>query len=472
MADRRRESEAGQALIVFLLMAVGMLVVVGLALDGGTVYLQRRRMQNAADAGALEGARHLYLWQNKAVYPNVSGEQKILEGVCTMAERNGVRDTDGIPGNHINDNVIAYYVDSVGQRLSTSDTPLGEEGAPAFFEDCYENRCRPAGLGRCCGVEVEVDTEFGTSLIRLTGPVTAPVEAAGAGVFVCSDGYGGAGNSAAWALGSGCGNEQLPMPGDGVKVVGTAHSNDGTRIPGSYDPDVDRPPTIDHLEYVNTGSEIGEETVVGSLDILPAAVDPNLPFNLAFYQAYVQNNATAHFTGDWSVPASGTYDGVYWVQGNMEINVPDVTLTGVFLVEGYFEALGDNFAIDHATIVATTGWIHIRSNNAPISPWIDDPWGLSLYSNRDHVTCGPCQWSHGHVADREFGICVSGDHGVTPGVFYAPRSRVCINADENNVAGGGIFADSIDVRGDGWILLPWRPEGGGVGELERITLVE
>jgi hypothetical protein len=469
MNEELKRSEAGQAVLVLTLAIVGLLAAVGLALDGGTVYLERRRAQNAADAAAREGTRHLYLWQMKAAYPNVSGEEKVLEGVCAMAERNGVADTDGIPGNHINDNVTAYYVDSIGQRLSSSDTPLGQEGAPAYFDDCFENRCRPDGIGRCCGVEVEVKTEFNTALISLTGPVTAPIEAAGAGVFIASDAYGAVGDSAAYALGSGCGNNQLWMPGDGIRVIGTAHSNDGVRIPGSYDPVVDRPPTFDHLEYVNTGSEIGEETIIGSLDILPEAVYPNLPFNLAYYQAYVQQNNTEHHTGGWSVPSSGTYNGAYWVQGDMEITVPDVTLTGVFFVEGNFAALGDNFAMDHATVVAT-GHIHIRSNNAPISPWIDDPWGLSLYSARDHPTCGPCDPDF--INANEFGISVRGDHGTTPGVFYAPKSRICITADYNDIAGGGVFADSIDVQGDGWIMLPWRPEGGGVGELERITLVD
>jgi hypothetical protein len=458
MKDQWGRSEAGQALVVVTVAMVGLLVIAGLALDGGTVYLQRRRMQNAADAAAREGTRHLYLWQTQVAYTNAGGEQKVLEGICDMAEQNGVADTDGIPGNHINDNVTAYYVDSIGQRLSSSDTPLGEEGAPAYFDDCFENRCRPSGVGRCCGVEVEVDTEFGTSLIRLTGPVTAPVEAAAAGAFIASDAYGGVGNSAAYALGSGCGNDQLRMRGDGVKVIGTAHSNDGVYLPGSYDDTVDRPPTIDHLEYVNTGSEIGEEAIIGSLDILPEAVHPNLPFTTTFYAAYTWMNGT-HHSGDWAV--SSNQSGAHWVDGNLSIDVPDITLTGVYYVQGNFAALGDNFAMIRATVVAT-GYIQIRSNNAPISPWIDDPWGLSLYSAVINPTCS--------CADG-FGISVRGDHGTTPGVFYAPHSRVCITADYNDIAGGGIFADSIDVDGDGWILLPWRPEGGGVGELERITLV-
>jgi len=458
MNDRLRHPEAGQALILVLLAMVGLLVVAGLAIDGGTVYLERRRMQNASDAAAREGARHLYLWQTKVAYPDTDGERILLEAVCRVAERSGVADTDGIAGNAVNDNVTAYYVDSIGDRVSSSDRTLDVDN-PAFYQDCFENRCRPDGLGRCCGVEVEVDTEFGTSLIRLAGPVTAPVEAASAGVFIVADAYGGVGDSAAYALGSGCGNDQLLMPGDGPDIIGTAHSNDGVLISGSDTP------TVDHLEYVNTGSDIGEEVVVDSLEILSEAVYPNLPFNLEFYRAYTQQNGT-HHAGDWSI--SSSQSGAHWIDGNVQITSPDVTLTGVYFVEGDFEALGDNFALQHATIV-TTGYIYIRSNDAPISPWVDDPWGLSLYSARDYPTCA-CPAANDSTS-REFGIRVSGDHGTTPGVFYAPKSRICISADENDIAGGGIFADSIDVHGDYWVMLPWRPDGGGVGGLERITLV-
>jgi hypothetical protein len=56
-----RRSEAGQVLILVSLAMLGLVATLGLVLDGGNIYLQRRRMQNAADAGALAGARILAL---------------------------------------------------------------------------------------------------------------------------------------------------------------------------------------------------------------------------------------------------------------------------------------------------------------------------------------------------------------------------------------------------------------------------
>jgi len=46
----------GQAVIFFVLIITAVVVMAGLAVDGGRLYLERRSMQNAADAGALAAA--------------------------------------------------------------------------------------------------------------------------------------------------------------------------------------------------------------------------------------------------------------------------------------------------------------------------------------------------------------------------------------------------------------------------------
>ena len=59
MSTERRSNqsrESGQTLVLVALMLVGFVAMLGLVLDGGNIYFQRRRMQNAADAGAIAGA--------------------------------------------------------------------------------------------------------------------------------------------------------------------------------------------------------------------------------------------------------------------------------------------------------------------------------------------------------------------------------------------------------------------------------
>jgi hypothetical protein len=52
-------TQRGQALVLIALAMIAMLAMLALVLDGGNTFMNRRAMQNAADAGALAGARQL-----------------------------------------------------------------------------------------------------------------------------------------------------------------------------------------------------------------------------------------------------------------------------------------------------------------------------------------------------------------------------------------------------------------------------
>ncbi|HIC88931.1 MAG TPA: hypothetical protein EYP04_05970 [Anaerolineae bacterium] len=61
LASRDREREGGQILVTVMLLLPVMIGFLVLTIDGGNALAQRRRMQNAADAAALAGARALAL---------------------------------------------------------------------------------------------------------------------------------------------------------------------------------------------------------------------------------------------------------------------------------------------------------------------------------------------------------------------------------------------------------------------------
>lgn len=52
----KRKSESGQAFVIIVFMILGMFGFAALAIDAGVLYSERRRAQNAADAGALAAA--------------------------------------------------------------------------------------------------------------------------------------------------------------------------------------------------------------------------------------------------------------------------------------------------------------------------------------------------------------------------------------------------------------------------------
>ena len=59
MYKENTKKESGQILVFVVLFVIGMFAMLALVLDGGNTYSKRRAAQNAADAGALAGARTL-----------------------------------------------------------------------------------------------------------------------------------------------------------------------------------------------------------------------------------------------------------------------------------------------------------------------------------------------------------------------------------------------------------------------------
>lgn len=56
---RRRRGERGNVMIMTAILAVGLVLAVGLCIDGARIYMTRAELQNAADAAALSAAREL-----------------------------------------------------------------------------------------------------------------------------------------------------------------------------------------------------------------------------------------------------------------------------------------------------------------------------------------------------------------------------------------------------------------------------
>jgi len=121
---RKGQPERGQTLVIFVFALIGLLGMLGLAIDGGTVLLERRRMQNASDAAALAGTRQLAELTCDTTISAHDGDQYILAEVRKYARKNGVRD----PNNNIiaeylqfdgDDNIVPYSPEKlVGNSLS------------------------------------------------------------------------------------------------------------------------------------------------------------------------------------------------------------------------------------------------------------------------------------------------------------------------------------------------------------------
>src|SRR6478672_5690457 len=92
------KARQGQAAILIALAILALLAVVGLAIDGGAAYAQRRAAQNSADAAALSATRVMLDRYMDMVAQNPDGDidgsyqddQDIRQTITDYATRHGV----------------------------------------------------------------------------------------------------------------------------------------------------------------------------------------------------------------------------------------------------------------------------------------------------------------------------------------------------------------------------------------------
>lgn len=117
MATRARGRQRGQMVVLFALALVAMIAMVGLVIDGGAVYAQRRGQQNAADLAALAAADALYngrtQTQATTVARSVAASNSYTDGV------GGVVVNVTFPGTEVKVDVQAphqnYFTGVLGQ---------------------------------------------------------------------------------------------------------------------------------------------------------------------------------------------------------------------------------------------------------------------------------------------------------------------------------------------------------------------
>ena len=105
----RRRGERGQIIVVMALAMTALILAVGLVVDSGFAWAQRRAAQNAADLASLAGTRVVALSRAGAT----------LNGTSVLASMNQVNSANGAPSVAPGD---AFYVDSNGASLGVQVT--------------------------------------------------------------------------------------------------------------------------------------------------------------------------------------------------------------------------------------------------------------------------------------------------------------------------------------------------------------
>lgn len=110
----RRRGESGQTLVLVAVLLVVLLGFAALAIDIGSLYGERRRMQNAADGAALAGVEELCVWRGGT---QESAESAAIAMAQDYASRNGA--DWAIPVPTVNSNIDVTLKVTAGRTSNT-----------------------------------------------------------------------------------------------------------------------------------------------------------------------------------------------------------------------------------------------------------------------------------------------------------------------------------------------------------------
>jgi Flp pilus assembly protein TadG len=150
-------SEKGQSVVIVAAALVGLLALTGLAIDGGNLFWQRRRAQNAADAGAMAGTRILAQIIATCQDGDSSRDAQVAQAVTEFVGINGFSTSNG-------STISAWYVNKNSERLGS----VGDLGSSTGGEIPISTT----------GVEVQVNADIDTYFLKVVGIDGAPVSAA------------------------------------------------------------------------------------------------------------------------------------------------------------------------------------------------------------------------------------------------------------------------------------------------------
>lgn len=434
----RHHGEQGQVIILFALAMVGVVAVVAIALDGGMLYWNQRRAQNAADAAVIAGTSMLVSeMQSSSFLCGITADRPILDQIVLYAGLNDVPNADAAQ------QVTAYYLteDEAGNRI---DLPNPTTGQPWQVGDTGAVPC-----AEIVGLHVRVRFPQRTFIAGVMG---IPQTRATVDAYAVWDYRNWCTDFAVFGINTDRNKDVLSVIGAGTRITnGGLHSNGGLHLGGggqSIYLEPGRPVEFD----VNGDSQISYDKIEGGPD--PDAEDlgitqvPSYPLPDDFFyrfEDFAPNgfiwNETVNAYGDTPVwNGSGTaYEGqyVFYYTGDIrteDVKNPDGTLRdGLYVVEGSIDLnnldnLGEGDRPWRATLVAR--------EEIQVSGGINQlafARGVFIYTESDNVSNGA--------------VKLSGSDNSWSGLIVAPNGNVNMSAASNSDLAGMIVANAINLSG-------------------------
>ena len=157
LSNFHRRDDRGQMVVIFAMALVTVVVMVGLVLDGGSAFAQRRSQQNAADLAAMAGANTYLLTNDQTAARNAALAVSANNGWTNATGSTSVAvNFDFTNGVAVTVDVTAQHHNNFGSVVGMSEWDVGTSAtALAGFPDTAEGRAPvhlqhrrlPAGRG-------------------------------------------------------------------------------------------------------------------------------------------------------------------------------------------------------------------------------------------------------------------------------------------------------------------------------------
>src|SRR5258708_22061837 len=223
----RHQGQEGQAIVLIALATIGLLAFMVLAIDGSRYYDQRRTSQNASDAASLAG---LYWYKHNT--PNLN--QNVLVAINNAAEKNGIQDTNGTPGDAINTNVKAWWININGLCVDSGGTTYADPSTCAATGSCQLDNSTSAKPANASGILVGTYIPYTTFVGQLIGKKTLQAQADGTALVFPGTGTSPlpGGRDAVWTGGGNCDTATNPALYWGGKSANNTDWGNGVTVNG------------------------------------------------------------------------------------------------------------------------------------------------------------------------------------------------------------------------------------------------
>lgn len=424
--------ERGQAIVLMVLVFVGLLGIVGLAVDGGRLYMERRSVQNAADNAALAAAYAMCTSGNANAAAVASASQN---GYVTSPDVGIVVQTPPSSGpNAGDDDFVAVIITSRPKlsfgRLVYSGT--AETTARAVARCMAGNG--PAGWGN--GL-IALNPDAGNVVY---GPSSGCIVVNGGGIFVNSS------HSSAMYLDGGDGSTcpaGTRMKADWIQVVGGAYLPSWVPLYGNpllymqpYPPQTGQAPRIDPLDAV-------------PVPAIPAAAPlPNMPGCSASFVNGVYNGGNVTVGNHWCTNqvtlSPGRYTSLTITSdaGLPPTYSPVILTPGLYYIDNYFTINGNGRVVGNGvTFYIDSGAVNLGgSGQATLSaPGAGTYGGLVFFMGRGNGS----------------NFIVNGGSTLSlTGTVYGPLARIeSSGSGVNKTVNGQFIANRFFVTGGGQLAI-------------------